>query len=108
MSDRILLEEVDGITEYLVFHNDDTFTVEREFDAQALIDMNKHLYDEGDRGWSPSKEWRRVASFPPHMREYFIQIYGADPFLKENEALLNRILNDPDLKYFRTAPGVIA
>lgn len=102
----MLLDQHDGITEWLVFdESSDNVTLHREYDAEPLIERNKALYNAEDGGWSPSKEWRRVASFPAHAREMFKEMYGADPFQKGNEALLKRILNDPDLRLFRTAPG---
>jgi hypothetical protein len=101
------LDRYDGMVEYL-HHDPDTesFAVELVSDVAPVIERNKALYGEGD-GYGPSREWRRVASFPPIVREIMRRIWGADPFAKGNEELLRRLLNDPDLRHFRTAPGRI-
>jgi len=84
----------------------DDLTIATREDITALVDRNKRLR-EGNDGMSPNREFKRVASFPASARPLFIQMFGADPFLPENEALLNRILNDPDLVKFRTSEGRI-
>src|SRR6267154_1483505 len=104
MAERLLLDVADGITEYLVCNDDDTFTVERVADIEDTIEDNKRLFTEND-GYSPSREWKRVASFPVAMIPYFEKLFGANPFAPGHEDLLERICNDPDLRYFRTAPG---
>ncbi|HZS83828.1 MAG TPA: hypothetical protein VFA50_13215 [Stellaceae bacterium] len=107
MSGPLLLDRHDGIAEYLHYdEGEGRFALELVSDLEPVIERNKALYREGD-GYGPSREWRRVASFPPIMREIAKRIWGADPFEKGNEELLRRLLNDPDLRHFRTAPGQI-
>jgi hypothetical protein len=99
------LDRSDGLVEYLDYdESDDRFAVELACDVEPLIEHNKALYIDGD-GFGPSREWKRVASFPPIMRKIAKRIWGADPFVAGNEELLKRLLNDPDLRHFRTAPG---
>ena len=101
------LDRYDGIVEYLHYDADaDRYALELVSDVEPVIERNKALYCEGD-GFGPSREWRRVASFPPIIREIATRQWGADPFAKGNEELLKRLLNDPDLRHFRTAPGRI-
>jgi hypothetical protein len=101
------LDRHDGMVEYLHYDEDaDRFAVELVSDVEPVIECNKALYADGD-GFGPSREWRRVASFPPIIREIWTRVWGADPFAKGNEDLLKRLLNDPELRYFRTAPGRI-
>jgi hypothetical protein len=103
---RRLLERADGVAEYLVHDEaEDGFAVETIADIEPVIERNKALFTADDAGWSQSREWRRVASFPPIVIEIFKQRWGADPLARGNEALLRRLLNDPDLRHFRTAPG---
>jgi hypothetical protein len=107
MARDLLLDRYDGLEEYLHFDPDgEHFAVELVSDVEPVIERNKALYTEGD-GFGPSREWQRVASFPPIIREITMQIWGADPFASGNEELLRRLLNDPDLRHFRTAPGRI-
>jgi hypothetical protein len=99
------LDRSDGLVEHLHFDEaDDRFAVELACDLEPIIERNKALYTDGD-GFGPSREWKRVASFPPIMREIAKQVWGADPFETGNEDLLRRLLNDPDLRHFRTSPG---
>lgn len=105
MARDLLLDRYDGLEEYLHFDPDDEhFAVELVSDVEPVIERNKALYTEGD-GFGASREWKRVASFPPIIREITKRIWGADPFASGNEELLLRLLNDPDLRHFRTAPG---
>ena len=105
MGKRRTLGRHDGIVEYL--HHDEgegRFALELVADIGPVIERNKALYAAGD-GYGATREWRRVASFPPILREILTRRWGADPFAKGNEALLRRVLNDPELHHFRTAPG---
>jgi hypothetical protein len=107
MTRELELDRCDGTVEYL--HHDtseDRFAVELVSDIAPVLARNKALYNEGD-GYGATREWRRVASFPPILREILKRIWGADPFARGNEALLRRVLNDPELRHFRTAPGRI-
>jgi hypothetical protein len=104
---RLLLDAYeDGTTEWLSPDDGEgRFVVETRADVEPLLERNKRLALAEDGGWSRSREWRRVASFPPIAVEIFRRRWGADPFARGNEKLLRRLLNDPDLRHFRTAPG---
>lgn len=105
---KTLVDYQDGVAQYLSF--DDVrgeATLHTIADVEPNIEVNKALYNEDDGGWSPTKEWRRTASFPIAMIPYLTKLYGANPFATGNDDLLTRVLNDPDLRYFRTAPGRI-
>lgn len=101
------LDSYDGLVERLHYDEaEDRAALELVADITEVIERNKALMNDGD-GYSPSREWRRVASFPPIVVEIFRKTWGADPFRRGNEDLLRRLLNDPDLRHFRTAPGRI-
>jgi hypothetical protein len=105
MARDLLLDRYDGLEEYLhVDDGEDHFAVELVSDVEPVIERNKALFNEGD-GFGATREWKRVASFPPIIREITKRVWGADPFAAGNEELLRRLLNDPDLRHFRTAPG---
>jgi hypothetical protein len=93
-----------GIAERLLFHADGTFALQRTCDVTAAIEANKELRKSGD-GYSPSRDLRRVASIPVAVQFEWLRRYGADPLAKGNEALLRRLLNDPEWAHLRTAPG---
>jgi hypothetical protein len=108
MATRRLLDRVDGAAEFLVHDAaEDRFALETVADVAPVLERNKKLLAADDAGWSPTREWRRVASFPPIVIEIFKRRWGADPLARGNEALLRRLLNDPDLRHLRTAPGRI-
>src|SRR5690242_6057891 len=97
------LDRYDGIVERLHWdESEDRFAIELAADVEKVIERNKRLATEGD-GYSPSREWRRVASFPQVVIAIFKRQWGADPMARGNEELLRRLLNDPDLRHFRTA-----
>lgn len=76
-----------------------------EQDIEGIFENNKALQNEDDKGWSKSKEWRRVAEIPNVIQEMWMNQYGVDPLAKGNEKLLKRLLNDSDNRFLRTAPG---
>ena len=96
----------DGISEHLDFHGDGSFAVVRSQDVEPILEQNKRLQTEGD-GYSPSREWRRVASILVTVQMQWIEKYGVDPLAKGNEALLKRLLNDPEWRHLRTSPGSV-
>lgn len=106
--DRWLLDRHSGLTEFL--HQDasdpDSFAIEFVADVEPAIERNRALYNDGD-GYTPSRDLQWVASFPPIVIEIYKKLWGADPLAKGNEQLLHRMINDPDLRHFRTAPGRI-
>lgn len=100
-----LLDQYGGITEY--FHYDDTTdtaAIEIKSDVEPTIERNKRLQIDTD-GYSNSRELRHVASIPMVVIEIWKKRHGADPLAKGNEDLLKRLLNDPDLRYFRVGLG---
>lgn len=94
----------DGVTESLLFHADGSFALQRSQDVEPALEANRRLRAEGD-GYSPSRELRRIASIPTVVQFEWIRRYGVDPLARGNEALLRRLLNDPDWRHLRTAPG---
>lgn len=102
---RRLIDAHSGHVEYL--HLDEAEgvgAIELVGDVGPVIERNKALARDGG-GYAPSGEWRRVASFPPIVIEVVKRLHGADPLARGNEDLLRRLLNDPDLRHFRTSPG---
>ena len=94
----------DGVAEALVFHGDGSFALRRSQDVAPALEANKRLQGAGD-GYTPSRDLRRVASIPTVVQFEWIRRCGVDPLARGNEALLRRLLNDPDWRHLRTAPG---
>lgn len=90
------------------FHYDETthdITIQTSNDVQPVIDDNKRMLNDGTDGYTPSRDMKRVASIPMEVLMAWKQKYGVDVMRREHEPLLRRLLNDPDWKYLRTAPG---
>ncbi len=102
-TDLFEVDSFNGLTR--LFHYDDEtgdFTIETIYDAQKLVDENKRLYSaqHGSR-WG---EGKRVAQIPlPVLLELERRGISTDP----NSKAFRDWLNDPENRYFRTAPGKV-
>lgn len=76
-----------------------------EQDIEPILERNKALANHDDRGWTKTREWRRVAEIPNVVLEMWRTQHGCDVLAKGNEKLLKRLLNDPENRFLRTAPG---
>lgn len=93
-------------TEY--FHYDagnDTYTIETVEDVGPILEANKKMYNADDQGWMKGREGRRVATIPNIIIEKWKRELGVDLFDKNHDQAVRRLLNDPDWRYLRTAPG---
>lgn len=99
------VSQFDGIAETLHFDDTErTFSLLRSQDAEPIIDANKRAQASGE-GYSPSREFRRIASIPVVVLEIWKKQYGVDPTRPEHHALLRRLLNDPDNRFLRVSEG---
>lgn len=92
------------------FHFDDdkgAFTIETRADVEPLIDLNKRRFNDGTNGWTEHRDMKRIASIPPEIIVLWKQRYGVDVFDKNHKGALKRLLNDPEWRYLRTAPGCV-
>lgn len=74
-------------------------------DLEANTDWNKERQNDGSNGYSPSRDLQHVASIPVYMVELWKKLYGIDVFNKDHEKAVIRLLNDPELRHFRTNNG---
>ena len=102
---RILdVDSVSGkVSTYEYDHSEDRGVIQSVTDVSSVLDNNKALQNDGTGGWNDSREYRRVASIPLSLVDLWCRMYGVNPLKAENEHLLKRLLNDPDLRYLRTA-----
>jgi hypothetical protein len=77
--------------------------VTRTQDCTPILERNKALANDGD-GYSPSREFRRVASVPNVVVEQWLN-EGINIFDPDHWPEIRRRLNDPDNRFLRTAPG---
>lgn len=90
-----------GTTEYFSYNDDDdTFTIETEYNADALVEANKRSFNDAGGNWKG--DLHRVAQIP--MPLYWeLQEKG----ILDDQAAFKRWLNDPDNRFFRTRPGKV-
>lgn len=90
-----------GTTEYFAYNDaDDTFTIETEYNADALVEANKRSFNDAGGNWKG--DMHRVAQIP--MPLYWeLQEKG----ILDDQAAFKRWLNDPDNRFFRTRPGKV-
>lgn len=94
-----------GMTEF--FHYDQatsSFSIETVQDVEPILEANKRAANDTD-GYTPSRDMRKIASIPLNIVELWKAKYGIDIFNKNHEGGVRRLLNDPDWRYLRTAPG---
>jgi len=74
-------------------------------DCDPILDNNRELQVHGGDGYSPSREWQRVASIPNVLVHKWLVEEQLDVMKPEHWARVQRKLNDPEYLYLRTAPG---
>jgi len=74
-------------------------------DVQPILDHNKEAYNDGTRGYTPSRDMRKIAEIPLIIAEKWRNELGVDVFDRNHADAVRRLLNDPEYLYLRTAPG---
>lgn len=109
MTRRLL--DVDPLTGVATYHRYDSLTdetlLESVQDVAPVLERNKALQNEDDKGWSRSRELRRAATIPDIVIMKWRNEYGVDLFNPDHWPAVKRLLNDPEWRHLRTAPGTI-
>ena|GEM_PF-1207759 len=80
----------------------------RSADLQANIDANRRMQNEGRRSFKvDGMRFELVAKIPLFVVEMWKKQYGIDVFNKDHEKAVERLLNNPDLRYLKTTPLTI-
>lgn len=93
------------------FHYDemeDKTVVQQVQDVEPILENNKALQTFND-GYSPSREFRRVASIPLVIAQQWMKEDGINWLAlprREKGAYLRKKLSDPDYRFLRTSGGV--
>ncbi len=103
MTHRVV-EGGDIATVYTYDELTDVLTEERIQDVEPILKANEIMRNEG-KGFSPSREWRRIASIPNIFVEKWLKEEGIDVYNKEHWPAVERKLRDPDYSKFRTSSG---
>src|SRR5262245_32377197 len=99
-------DRVTGVAEY---HGYDDLTdrtiIETVQDVAPILERNRALQNADDQGWSGSRDLRRAATIPDIIILKWRNEYGIDVFNRDHWPAVKRLLNDPEWRYLRTAPG---
>ena len=79
--------------------SDGRLVIRNAQDAEPIVEANKRAYTEGD-GYSASRNLRRVASIP-----LVLYLDLKKRGILRDPRRFRAWLNDPDNRFFRTAPG---
>jgi hypothetical protein len=95
-----------GIAEYHIYDSlPDRTIIETVQDVAPILERNRALQNADDRGWTPSRDLRRAATIPDIVVLKWRKDYGIDVFNRDHWPAVKRLLNDPEWRYLRTAPG---
>lgn len=104
-----VIDTTHGVTSYYHPGYGKKRVVELVQDTTPIIEDNKRLINEG-KGYSPSRELRRIASIPNIVTLRWLYEDGVYwPRLPKKEATkyLRRKLSDPQYRYLRTSDGAL-
>ncbi len=90
--------------------HDDILVVRSVQDVEPILKHNRSLRreaDEGNNGYSPSRELRRVASVPNVVIHQWL-MEGVNVYRDDDWPEIAARLDSPDFSHFRTAPGRIS
>lgn len=80
----------------------------RSADLQANVDANRRAQNDGRHRFKvDGMTFERVASVPVFVVELWKKQYGIDIFNKDHAKAVERLLNNPDLKYLKTTSKTI-
>ena len=102
-------EFANGVTTRYIQESDGKLTINNEQNVNPLVERNKKLYT-ADSGYTPSKDFKRIASIPPIILEIWTKEHNGSrnwfalPKETQNKILKTK-LNSSEFKYFRTAEG---
>jgi hypothetical protein len=95
-----------GIREEVTYDTaDERVVIKRVEDVEPVLDWCKGRYNEGLV--NRHSEFRHVGRYPVNVLNIFAKKWGFPDYgacLKDKE-MMNRLINDSDLAYFRTLPG---
>ena len=102
------LLDVDPLSATKTWHyydpnTDETF-IETVQNVEPYLNRNKLLYNNPELR-SKDKDMKHFASIPNGVQEKWLREYSVDVWNKDHWPAVKRLLNSPDWRYLRTAPG---
>lgn len=93
-----------GLVKTWIDNGDGTFTIRTvQVNESEILEENKAMYNHND-GYTPSRDIQRVGRIPLAVIEDYAA-RGINLYAPENEHYLQRLMDDSDYRFFRTAPG---
>lgn len=94
-----------GVQSVIQLNSDGSMTTGTQQDCGAILDYAKERHNSGQHG---SAELKLAASIPHVIVEKYCNDHGIEfrEFM-QSQAHKKRLLNDPDLSYFRIWKGVV-
>ena len=99
----------EGVKTRYIQESDGKLTINNQQNINPLLERNKKLYT-ANSGYTPSKDFKRIASIPPIILEIWTKEYNGSrnwfglPKDTQNKILKTK-LNSSEFRYFRTAEG---
>ena len=99
----------EGVKTRYIQESDGKLTINNQQNINPLLERNKKLYTDNS-GYTPSKDFKRIASVPPIILEIWTKEYNGSrnwfglPKETQNKILKTK-LNSSEFRYFRTAEG---
>ncbi len=101
-----------GIFEQMVFQPSTGEVFDHHVqDVEPILLNNKRLNrdaEEGNGGYSDTREWRRIASIPLILVEKWLREEGINAMLREHWPYVAAKLDSPEYAFLRTAPGRVS
>ena len=82
-------------------------TIETIQDVSGILAANQRDYTSGQDGYSPTRDWKYVATIPCSVIDKFHH-QGIDLMAPENIDMLRALLDDPEYQKFRTSSGKLS
>ncbi len=107
MAQKRFLQTFDGLTEHLIVDSSErgSYAIQYQGDVGANIEANKAEYNDPGKGIDGLG--RKVAHIPNAVAMIWLTRYGVDVFNKDHMPAVRRLLNDPEWRSLRCAPGKI-
>ena len=107
MADKRLIDidPLTGIQTWYVNESTDgnTFQIHEVQDVRPILEHNKAMANEDHKGWTKSRDMRKVGSIPLSVIHKWRVEKGIDVFNRDHWPAVARLLNDPDWRHLRSA-----
>jgi hypothetical protein len=105
MARKLYLQTADGLTEHLIADASErgSYAIQYRSDVGANIEANKAQFNDPGKGIGGLG--RKVAHIPNAVAMIWLTRYGIDVWKKDHAPAVRKLLNDPEWRHLRTAPG---